>query len=84
MKTKEGRQVFIDSIRPGFFHFRCEGLELVVQMLNKGEVLIHPFSQKDSSYSEGPRFKDWREAERTIFDLFDQTRKQQQREKSKR
>jgi len=74
MKTPAGRIVYIDPIRLGYFHFRCDGLELVLQILEDGRSLIQSFGDNQE---ESPIFPSWKEAEKAAFELFDQTKEKQ-------
>jgi len=81
MRTPEGREVFINPLRPGCFHFRCGNLELVLRIHSDGKSSIH-YSNQDSE--EIPVFDDWRAAEKAAFEIFDQARKKQHKTQKKR
>jgi len=76
MKTPSGRTVLVDTIRPGYYHFRCEGLELVVQLHRNGKASIHHFNQDPNSI---PVFDHWRDAEKAVFEIFDSAREKQKK-----
>lgn len=77
MKTPAGRLVHVRTIRPGYFHFSCSNLELIVELRGDGRAYLH-YSTQDSEIT--PVFKNWKEAEKTVFELFDQAKISQQKQ----
>lgn len=82
MKTPDGRTVLVDTIRHGFFHFRCEGLELILKLASDGKVTLQTFNPKQKP-EDSPIFDNWKEAEKAVFEIFDNVRKSQKAEKKR-
>ena len=72
MKTPGGRPVHIDEIRQGYFQFRCQGMELILQMHSDRKASIHCLGQESDQI---PLYDNWKEAEEAAFQIFDHAKK---------
>jgi len=82
MKTPAGRPVYVNQLSPGYFHFRCEGLETILHMLPDRKIEVAQTNQKTKKVSI--IFENWRAAEKAILEVFDETRLKQKIKRRKK